>query len=283
VLNDGTGGVVRVLSEAGFARALGRARSGSAWLEGGDPGARMPHYAPPKRFISFLGEDLAKELLSPIKYRAVKGGKIGYGVDAELIPRVCEAWLKARDAGVLNAAQAKTAAKADVLMRGLARVGIAAMVDEATGFQYVRDRLALQAILDTYLAKTLAAWAKRFPDEFYKEYFRLREWTWEPKRSQRPILLAKDTKDLVYLRIAPDLLKQLDERNPKDESGRRKAKHHQWLTEDVGHPALAQHLHAVIALMKASEDWPQFMGLMKRALPRKTRIEDLPLFKRTTA
>ncbi|WP_442886434.1 P63C domain-containing protein [Candidatus Binatus sp.] len=39
--------------------------------------------------------------------------------------------------------------------------------------------------------------------------------------------------------------KELEVRNPI-ESGRRKAKHHQWLTEDIGRPALAQHLYAVI-------------------------------------
>jgi len=39
-----------------------------------------------------------------------------------------------------------------------------ALVDEATGYQEIRDRLALQAILDRFLRKELAAWAKRFPD-----------------------------------------------------------------------------------------------------------------------
>jgi len=49
-------------------------------------------------------------------------------------------------------------------VRGFARVGIIALVDEATGYQEVRNKLALQAILDAFLRKELAAWAKRFPD-----------------------------------------------------------------------------------------------------------------------
>ena len=61
-----------------------------------------------------------------------------------------------------------------MLMRGLAHIGIIALVDEATGYQEVRDREALQALLDRYLRKELAAWAKKFPDDFYKEIFRLR-------------------------------------------------------------------------------------------------------------
>ena len=49
--------------------------------------------------------------------------------------------------------------------------------------------------------------------------------------------------------------------------GRRKGRHHQWLTEDVGHPALKEHLVGVIALMKASPNWPTFQRLLHRAYP----------------
>lgn len=41
---------------------------------------------------------------------------------------------------------------------------IAALVDEATDYQLIRDKEALQAILDKYLLKEYSAWAKRFPD-----------------------------------------------------------------------------------------------------------------------
>src|SRR5262245_17296535 len=124
------------------------------------------------------------------------------------------------------------------------RVGIIALVDEVTGYQEVRDREALQAILDRYLRKAFAAWAKRFPDEFYKEIFRLRGWKWRGMEVNRPQCVANYTKDLVYKRLAPGILEELEARNPKNEWGHREARHHQWLTEDVGHPALAQHLYA---------------------------------------
>ena len=78
----------------------------------------------------------------------------------------------------------------------------------------------------------------------------------------RPQVVARYTKDLIYSRLAPGILQELEKRTPKDENGMRKAKLHQWLTDDVGHPALAQHLHAVIALMRASQSWEQFMAMM---------------------
>jgi hypothetical protein len=154
-------------------------------------------------------------------------------------------------------------------MRGLAHIGIIALVDEATGYQEVRDRLALQAILDKYLAKEFAAWAKRFPDEFYYQMFRLKNWQWKGMKVNRPSVVGHYTNDIVYQRLAPGILEELQGRNPPDEKGHRRAKHHQWLTIDIGHPALAQHLHAVIALMRASSTWDQFQRSLQRAFPKK--------------
>ena len=61
-------------------------------------------------------------------------------------------------------------------------------------------------------------------------------------KGKRPGIVGTYTNDLVYERLAPGILEELEARNPKDDKGHRKGKHHQLLTEDVGHPALAQHL-----------------------------------------
>jgi hypothetical protein len=123
----------------------------------------------------------------------------------------------------------------------------------------------LQAMLDMFLRKELAAWAKRFPDEFYEHIFRLRGWPWKGRGKNPPQVVAACTKDIVYARLAPHILEELERRNPK-EGGRRKGAHHQWLTDDVGHPALAQHLHAIITLMRVSKTWPQFKHMLGRTL-----------------
>jgi hypothetical protein len=73
------------------------------------------------------------------------------------------------------------------------------------------------------------------------------------------------------------LLEELQTRNPRDDKGRRGHKHHHWLTEDVGHPALAQHLHAVIGLMRASSNWGGFHELLDRAFPKKGSVLQLEL------
>jgi hypothetical protein len=161
-------------------------------------------------------------------------------------------------------------------MLGEARLGIAGLIDEATGYQEVRDKNALQALLDTYLRRELAAWAKRFPDEFYEHIYRLRNWDWKGRRKNPPQAVAGYIKDIVYARLAPQILQELEKKNPV-EGGKRKSKHHQWLTDDVGHPALAQHLHAIITLMRVSKNWPQFKLMLDMAHPKRGDTLQLPL------
>ena len=94
-----------------------------------------------------------------------------------------------------------------------------------------------------------------FPQEFYKEIFRLKKWTFYPESTRRPLLMANITVDLVYRRLAPGVLARLRELSPKDEHGRRKNKLFQWLSDDIGHPALKDHLSNLVFLAKSQDDW----------------------------
>jgi hypothetical protein len=76
------------------------------------------------------------------------------------------------------------------------------------------------------------------------------------------------TKDIVYKRLHPGVLKKLEELNPKNEKGSRKAKHHQFFTGDVGVPELREHLSNVVFLMKASDNWTDFLDRLDRARPK---------------
>jgi hypothetical protein len=273
VLEDGT----RCLSEHGITKALLGWRSGASKRlkrASREQGGLTPVFLAPGNLKPFISDELVNGPLKPIVYHA--GNHTVTGFAADVLPAACDVWLRARDAGALQGQQLDKARKAEILMRGLAHVGVIALVDEATGYQEVRDRLALQAILDKFLAKEFAAWAKRFPDEFYQQIFRLRSWQWRGMKVNRPQVVANYTKDLVYARLAPGILRELESRNPKNERGIRKAKHHQWLTEDIGHPALAQHLHAVTGLMRASESWVQFKRMLDRAFPKRGETLNFP-------
>jgi len=266
VLEDGT----RVLSWRGVNTAFGGSIGGG---RGADDGVRnLPRILQSNAVKPFISQELTACAETPYEFRPPRGGRTAYGLDAKILPMMCETILDADKEGVFS--RSKEPVKiAEILLRGFARVGIVALVDEATGYQEVRDKKALQAILDAYLRHELAAWAKRFPDEFYKEMFRLRDWNWS--HLKRPSYVGKLTNDLVYERITPGLLEELQKRNPKDEKGNRQGRHHQLFTDEVGHPALAQHLYAVTGLMKASGKWDDFYRLLQRAFPRKN--EQLPL------
>jgi hypothetical protein len=142
------------------------------------------------------------------------------------------------------------------------------LVDEATGFQEVRARRALEQILEKFISDELLKWAKMFPDEFYQQLARLRGLHYSEIATKRPAYIGHLTNDIVYDRLAPGVLKELKDITPKDDKGRRKHKYHQRLTEDIGNPRLREHLWAVIALMRASSNWRNFYSLLNRAFPK---------------
>lgn len=262
----------RVITQSGFMRALGRARQakGREYYKGD---VNLPAFLTAQNLKPFISNVL-EVTSSQVEFR-LKNGNIAYGYAADLLPEVCDVFIKAERAHALKVNQKHIADRAHIIMKGLAHVGIAGLIDEATGYQEVRDRKALAAILDKYLRKELAAWAKKFPDEFYKEMFRLRGWTWHFLK--RPAYVGKLTNDVVYERIAPGLLDELKERSPKNDQGKRKGTYQQLFTDDIGHPALAQHLHAIIGLMRASATWDGFYRLIQRAFPKKGDNLEFPL------
>jgi hypothetical protein len=274
VLEDGT----RVIHQRGMFVALGMHKNPS---KGQTAIANRPGFLSANNLTPFISEELTRSW-TPIQIRVPKGsggykGNIAFGYKADILPMTCNVYMDAKDANALARNQLHIAEAAKILSRGFAVVGITALIDEATGYQEVRDRQALQEILDRFLKKEFAAWAKRFPDEFYQEMFRLRGWQWKGMRVNRPSVVGHYTNDLVYERLAPGIVDELQRRNPRGESGNRPHKHHQWLTEDIGHPALAQHLYATIGFMRAATSWDQFYRMMQRAFPKLNTTMLLPL------
>lgn len=259
VLNDGT----RVLARTGFLKAIGRTGKAKGGREYDDE-FQVPVFLTADNLKPFISNDLL-ENSKPIVFNAHGKKLIGY--KAELLPQVCEVFMDAADGDALRPNQKHIAIACKMLHRSFAKLGIIGLVDEVTGFQQVRGRDALQAFLDRFLRKELAAWVKMFPDEFFQELFRLKKWQWKGT-SRRPGVVGKYINDLIYDRLGPGILEELQKRNPV-ENGRRKAKHFQWLTEDIGNPALAAHMYATIGFMRSSDNWEEFKQSFYRAFPKK--------------
>jgi hypothetical protein len=262
----------RVLITGGMQDALGMARGGSM-VKGMN---RFELFASRERINPYISKELMDRIRNPIMFLTTRGQR-AHGYDAEVLVELCESILAARADGKLQKQQEGFAAQAELIMRGLARVGIVALVDEATGFQEVRRRDALHRILEAYIAPELMSWAKRFPDSFYAEMFRLHGWDYDPESVARPGVVGKFTNTYVYEQLPPGVIDELRNVNPKDEQGRRRNRHHQFLSEEVGHPHLERQISATTTLMRASEDWPTFKRLFARAFPKSgDQIELLP-------
>ena len=263
VLDDGR----RVVSEHGITTALGSRSGASQRLkkEFEEDGTLVPVFLAPVRLQEFINDDLLEGPLKPITYKDKRRRIIGYAADA--LPAICDIWLRAREAGRLQKQQFQKAQNAEILMRALAHVGIVALVDEATGYQAERDRDELHKILSVYLSDERLKWAKRFPDEFYRQIYRLKKWKW-PNKGKRTPFVGKITNAIVYEKLPPGVLIELQHRNPtKEGTGRRKWKHHQFLSEDIGQADLRDHLMQLVALMRISPDWPTFERHLKLAFP----------------
>jgi hypothetical protein len=263
VLDDGT----RVLTQASFLEALGRHRRAKGRKITDEPAEEpLPPILQGKAINPFISaETLAKA--KPITFGLPTGGRAS-GYNAELLPAVCEIYLKAREVGALPANQQHVAKQAEILVRGLARVGIIALVDEATGYQEMRAKTALVEILEAFIDKELQAWVQTFPDDFYREMFRLRDLDYPSGTVKRPQYFGNLTNDIVYKRLAPGVLDELRNVTPRDDAGRRKHKYFQRLTANIGYPKLREHLGSVVTLMKLSKDWPDFMRKLEVIHPR---------------
>lgn len=265
VLEDGT----RVVSERGLVKSFGGKRGGYYWRQkkANPDGASLPPVLVANNLKPFIDKELEVALSERFIYHSGSGAP-AHGLRAELYPKICEVYLRARDAGALTASQQDMAKAADVLMRALAHTAISALVDEATGYQYVRPRNALQKILEAFIAKELKPWVHTFPDDFYQNLFRLRGLNYITDSVKRPQYFGHLTNNIVYSRLAPKVLEELKELTPRTSNGKLKYHLHRRLTDDIGHPKLREHLASVVTLMKISKDYGQFEAFLDTTHPK---------------
>jgi hypothetical protein len=270
VLDDET----RVLSQRGVIGGLGMSSGSSGQaVRGAD---RLTIFLGGKSVSPHVSNELLALTKYPIKFRQPSGGGLAYGYPATILADICDVVLAARKAGDLHHQQHHIADRCEILLRGLARVGIIALVDEATGFQRDRAATALARILEAFIAKELQRYVQTFPPDYYEQIFRLRDMEYPRDTVQRPRYFGVLTNDIVYDRLAPGVLDQLKKVNPKDEStGRRRHKNFQWLTTNAGYPKLREHLGAVIATMRMSNDWYDFKSKLDKYYPRQGKPTQL--------
>lgn len=267
VLEDGT----RVLSERAVHRAFGSKRGGSHWrrMKANSDGANLPSFLSATNLLPFVSNDLQEALITPILYTG-SGGTAANGIKAEMLPEICGVYLKARRDGKLHPSQEHMAMQAEVLMEAFAKVGIVALVDEATGYQKQRGHDALRLLLSKYIAEGLQKWLKTFPDSFFAELDRL--YDNEPTTPRgRPQYYGGFINKYVYEPMENGYVKAELDRLNIDDTGKRKARFHQWLADD-GRNMLIHQIGRVQGLMEMCQSIENF----KNAARKQKRISVAP-------
>lgn len=254
VLEDGT----RLLTTKGFLTALNRPWKGSYKK------SELPNFLDAPNLRPYIKQDVL-DVLEPVTF-ITQNGREATGYRAELLPLVCYVYVDAKHNSIIPSTQRKIVAHAEILLRSLAKVGIIAMVDEATGYQYIREKYELQSILQAYISEEILEWQKTFQLSFYKEIFRLWNIPFTPQNIKRkPSFIGILTNTLVYQNMPKGVfvLEKLKEKTPKTKGGNFKYRLHQSLTKEAGREALIKVLYSVEALASISENKKQFLRLIQ--------------------
>ncbi|MCG1037067.1 P63C domain-containing protein [Polaribacter sargassicola] len=198
-------------------------------------------------------------MINKVEFKGMNG-KNQQGYDANILPLVSDLYLQARASGDLLKSQYETALKCEILVRSLAKIGITALVDEATGYQYDREKEELQKILKGYISEELLPWQQRFPHEYYKQIFRLNGWEYNVSNLKlKPSVVGRWTNTYIYKQLPKGVLDELKRITPKDKDGKHTEHLHRRLTEDTGHPNLNNQIVTVVTIMKLSKNWKDFI------------------------
>lgn len=268
VLEDGT----RVLSGGAMQDALKLEDEDTKYKSG----SRLARYLSQKSLKPFIYKDKTEGHFKPLE--CYKGKAKINGYDATILADICEGFLEARKNIKLSPRQKIIAEQCEILIRGFARIGIVALVDEATGYQYDREKKELQKLLKAYISEGLLPWQKRFPDIFYQELFRLNGWNYTLKGiKKRPSVIGRWTNTLVYKELPEGILEELQNKTPKSTKGNKTARYHQSLTLDIGEPHLTAQINKIITLFQLSDNmedmWKQFTRIQKNPPPEQLEFD----------
>ncbi|MEQ0277280.1 P63C domain-containing protein [Klebsiella sp. CN_Kp100] len=234
------------------------------WVPGGGTG-QLPYVLQATELQPYISDELRAAISEPIVFKNASGVGAAYGLDATLLPELCEVWLAAEKDGALKQRHhLNTARKAEALYKALARVGAVALVDEATGYQKERERDELAKLLEQFIAKEMRPWVRVYPPEFFEELCRLRGVPFKANM-RKPQYFGHLVNNITYDRMAPDLKAILKEERAK--ANKQGAKMHQFLSEGVGNEMLQKRFAGIVTLMKVCDNYDDFIELLERVHP----------------
>nr|WP_317893692.1 P63C domain-containing protein [uncultured Sphingomonas sp.] len=257
----------RMLSKSAMAAALGlKSTGGNAFLRS------MTRQA----VRAGISEELWRAIENPLHFKSAPTDSgapsvIVDGYEATVLIDVCSVLIDAWRSGSLVKSQEFLGINAEIIVRSAAKLGIIGLIDEAVGFaDRVKDEY--RALFNQFVREQWAQWTQEFPDQFPDMLYRLYGIKrFDPTSSQHPRFFAQFTRKFIYHPLANSrgrILEMLDEKNPVVyANGGRRHKLFQFLSDEVGLPAIRAHLWQVVGIGNASTNIKQFERSFYRAFP----------------
>jgi hypothetical protein len=232
-------------------RVIGRT-SMTELLTGIKGGGGLEKYLDVGYLKPLISIDEVLERMVPFRLPEVEGlERKVKGLPADLAIDICRAFVTAMENSLrpggprLSERRMQMAIQASMFLAACARIGLEALIDEATGYQYDRAQDALQVKLKAYLEEEMRKWEKTFPDELWIEFARLT--AWRGTVSQRPKYWGKLVVELVYEYLDADVAQWLRENAPTPRHGQN---YHQWLSSQYGLKRLVEHIWMLIGVAR---------------------------------
>lgn len=243
VLDDGR----RVISRTGATASLTGHRGGGN-LESYIRVGALQGYLPPD-----FNDQMIEFTLEGVTNKTVRG------ITAETFLDICTAYVSAlEDDSLQSERQKEIALQASMFLAACAKVGLIALIDEATGYQYDRAEDALRFKLRVFLEDEMRKWEKTFPDQLWTEFGRLTNWKGSV-HSQRPRYFGKLVMELVYDYLDKDVADWLRDNAPEPRRGQN---YHQWLSSQYGLKKLTEHIWMLIGMAAACQTLPELRQRM---------------------
>lgn len=251
----------RVINKKAMARAL------HLKSEGGNAFMRTMSR---KGVRSAVSEKLLEKIENPISFKGLKGD-LADGYEAEVLIEVCDALIQARNDEALAPSQKFLAIQAEIIVRSAAKIGIIALIDEATGYTD-KTKDEYKRLFDQFIRSEFRQWEQEFPHKFFDIIYRIyglkRQ---KPDSTKHPQFFGHFIRRYIYYPLANSngvILEKLEEKNPVVyDGGGRKYKLFQYLSDHIGINAFRQHLWQVVGMGEAAIDRVQFERGFYRAFP----------------
>lgn len=264
----------RVISKKGMADILGlKSSGGNAFLR------TMTR----KGVRSEIPDETWEKIENPIFFKIIEldsktdAGVTADGYEADTLIDCCKAIVAAQQTEKLHGSQYFLYVRAEVIIRAAAKLGITALVDAAVQYTPDHRRGEYQALFERFILDECREWEQEFPrkylDMIYNLYGLKRI---DPDSTRTPRFFGKFTRKYIYAPLAHSkgaILEELDKKNPVVyTNGGRRYKMHSFLSDEIGLPALRQHLWQVIGIGSICNSRDQFERNFYRAFPEATPI-----------